>query len=191
MLNGAPERLLDTYEAERRPHVTSMQKLAVRWGGVIQTNNPGVGRIRDTAFELLDRSGALHWIQQRVKPLPTFRAGLFATVPARLPFRRAVGSLFPQPTVDGQRIDDLLGPGWSAVVASDVPSEPLRRAGLNVVEVGASEWLAPQRAQWAILRPDRYVFACGRQAELAHALRALRTMIGSGLHCGAREMVAA
>ena len=191
VLNGAPERLLDTYEAERRPHVTSMQKLAVRWGGVIQTNNPGVGRIRDTAFELLDRSGALHWIQQRVKPLPTFRAGLFATVPARLPFRRAVGSLFPQPTVDGQRLDDLLGPGWSAVVASDEPSEPLRRAGLNVVDVGASEWLAPQRAQWAILRPDRYVFACGRQAELAHALRALRTMIGPGLHCAAREMVAA
>ena len=36
-----PSALLDTYEAERHPHVRSMQNLAVRWGGVVQTTEPG------------------------------------------------------------------------------------------------------------------------------------------------------
>lgn len=178
VLNGAPEQLLDSYEAERRPHVTSMQKFAVRWGSVVQTTHPRVGQVRDTVIELLDRSGGLHWIQQRAKPLPTCATGAFASAPARLPFRRAVGSLFPQPSVDGRRLDDLLGPGWSAVSASSEMSGPLREAGLNVVEQSGSEWLARNQSQWAILRPDRYVFACGGQEELPRALQALRIMIG-------------
>ena len=52
VLHGAPERLLDSYEAERRPHVTSMQRLAVHWGGVVQTTHPVLGSVRDTVIGL-------------------------------------------------------------------------------------------------------------------------------------------
>src|SRR5438094_468484 len=96
VLNGAPERLLDSYEAERRPHVRAMQGFAVRWGGVVQTTNPVVGRLRDSAIELLDRSGALRFISDRAKPHPRCAAGTFA---------RGGGELFPQPG----RLDDALG----------------------------------------------------------------------------------
>jgi 3-(3-hydroxy-phenyl)propionate hydroxylase len=177
VLNGAPERLLDSYEAERRPHVTNMQNFAVRWGGVVQTTNPTVGLIRDRAIELLDRTGALEWIQQRAKPRPAYGSGAFATAPHRLPFRRAVGALFPQP----DRIDDRLGRGWSAVSTSPGATVALRANRIRVVEVGHSEWLAEHQASWALLRPDRYVFACGDQEDIPPALRALRDTVGDGL----------
>ena len=111
VLRGAPARLLDTYEAERRPHVRSMQNFAIRWGGIVQTRRPRGGVLRDARLRGLERSGALDWIEQRAKPVPTYGAGAFAATPHRLPFRRAVGSLFPQP----DRLDNRLGPGWAAV----------------------------------------------------------------------------
>jgi 3-(3-hydroxy-phenyl)propionate hydroxylase len=177
VLRGAPERLLDTYEAERRPHVTSMQRLAVRLGGVVQTTNATTGLLRDAAIELLDRTGALRWISDRAKPLPTCGAGAFARAPHRLPFRRGVGSLFPQP----DRLDQQLGRGWSVVCATPDAAARWAAAGLHVVQRPDDAWLESQGAQWALLRPDRYVFACGAADEVAQALTALRATIGAGL----------
>ena len=177
VLNGAPERLLDTYEAERRPHVTSMQRLAVRWGGVVQTANPRLGLARDVALDALDRTGVLRWTSGRVKPLPTYGTGAFAQTPDRVPSRRSVGSLFPQP----DRLDERLGTGWAAVVASPAASGAWRDAAVHAVELPGDPWLARHGAQWALLRPDRYVFACGRTDELPPAQHALRSMIGAGL----------
>jgi 3-(3-hydroxy-phenyl)propionate hydroxylase len=170
VLRGAPERLLDSYETERRPHVTSMQNLAVRWGGVVQTNNPRTGRIRDAVIELADRTGLLAWGRENVKPLPTFGAGAFAATPHRLPFRRTVGSLFPQP----DRLDERLGRGWSAVCSTPAQAEEWRRAGVHAV-------VSEHDRDWSLLRPDRYVFACGAHAELPAALKALRATVGAGL----------
>jgi 3-(3-hydroxy-phenyl)propionate hydroxylase len=184
VLRGAPQRLLDTYETERRPHVTSMQELAVRWGGVVQTTNAAVGFLRDAVLEGLDRSGVLAWIGRRVKPLPAFGTGAFARRPNRLPFNRSVGALFPQP----DRLDDRLGPGWSAVSRDPASSAVLAVAGLPVVGAEHPElagWLDRHDADWAILRPDRFVFACGGPKEVAHACAALRRTVGSGLRTAA------
>ena len=177
VLRGAPERLLDTYEAERRPHVTSMQKLAVRWGGVVQTTNPRVGRIRDLTIETLDRTGINAWIQDHAKPLPTYGTGAFATKPARLPFRRRVGSLFPQP----DRLDDRLGAGWAAVTRSARAADAWRVGGVHAVPSAHDAWLERQGAEWALLRPDRYVFACGAVDDVPQAAAALRRTVGAGL----------
>lgn len=177
VLNGAPQRLLDSYEAERRPHVRSMQRLAVRWGGVVQTTRPVVGRFRDAVIESLDRTGVLRFLSQRAKPLPTYGAGAFAADPHRLPFRRAVGALFPQ--ADG--LDDRLGRGWAVVSRSTDGSRVWREEGVRVVERSGDPWLGRHGSQWALLRPDRYVFACGGPAELRSAIAALRLTIGEGL----------
>jgi 3-(3-hydroxy-phenyl)propionate hydroxylase len=214
VLRGAPDRLLDTYEAERRPHVTSMQRLAVRWGGIVQTTAPRAARRRDAALGLLDRTPLRAWISEQAKPRPTYRAGAFARRPDRLPFRRHVGALFPQP----DRLDDRLGPGWTVVASTDAAAAWWRAAGLHVVAL-------PHEREWSLLRPDRFVFACGarggggraavrpvdrRQADRgqAHrgqadegraagdravALRALRETVGAGLRTAApaREAAAA
>lgn len=191
VLRDAPPRLLDSYEAERRPHVTSMQRLAVRWGGVVQTADVRVARLRDATLGMLDHSGALERLRGHVKPLPTYGGGAFVAQPSRLPFRRSVGSLFPQPTVQGQRLDELLGGGWSAVSVDHEAASRLCAVGVNVIMLDACEWLARFDAQWALLRPDRFVFACGRTDELARAVRSLRQMVGSGVHDLPSEALAA
>lgn len=156
VLRGAPSRLLDSYEAERRPHVTSMQRLAVRWGGVVQTTNARVGRVRDGALELLDRTGALRWIGDHAKPRPRYRRGAFGP---------GGGALFPQP----DRLDERLGRGWAVVASSAGAARVWRDAGLHVVEHVHDQ-------EWSLLRPDRYVFACGGDAELPQARQALRVV---------------
>ena len=181
VLRGAPEQLLDSYEAERRPHVTKMQNLAIRWGGVIQTTRPRTGRFRDAVVTGLDRSGALRVIQSHAKPLPTAGAGAFATRPHRLPVRRTVGSLFPQPDVDGVRLDERLGNGWAAVSTSPATSTALRAAGIRVVDVPCDEWLRRRRLDFALLRPDRYVFACGRARDAGAAANAARRLLNHEL----------
>ncbi|WP_210490989.1 bifunctional 3-(3-hydroxy-phenyl)propionate/3-hydroxycinnamic acid hydroxylase [Patulibacter sp. SYSU D01012] len=205
VLHGAPERLLDSYEAERRPHVTSMQRLAVRWGGVVQTTAPRAARGRDATLELLDRTGVRAWISAQAKPRPTYAAGAFARTPDRLPFRRHVGALFPQPG----RLDDRLGRGWAVAASTPAAAAWWRAAGLHAVE-------APHAREWSLLRPDRFVFACadgegprrraprarpgaacadgGRAAaERTAALRVLRATVGDGLRTAAptRQAVAA
>ena len=176
VLHGAPEGLLDSYEAERRPHVRSMQRFALRWGGVVQTTNPRLAWIRDATIELLDRSGAISRSGGRVKPLPVLVAGAFVATPGGHTSRRGAGSLFPQT----DRLDDRLGCRWAAVCASRTAADAWRAAGLYVVEHD-DPWLSAHKADWALLRPDRYVFACGRAADLPQALHALRWRIGAGL----------
>jgi 3-(3-hydroxy-phenyl)propionate hydroxylase len=174
VLNGAPSSLLDSYEAERRPHVTGMQRLAVRWGGIVQTTNPRVGAVRDAVLSGLDSSGALRWISDNVKPLPTYGAGAFVRKPHPIPFRRDVGSLFPQP----DRLDADLGSGWAAVCSSDLAAAAFNDAGIRVVERPDDAWLAAHATDYALLRPDRYVFAC---EDVPGALTVLRQTVGSGL----------
>ncbi len=171
VLHGAPERLLDSYEAERRPHVTSMQRLAVRWGGVVQTSDRRIARVRDATLELLDRTSLREWLSERAKPRPTYGRGAFVRTPDRLPFHRSVGSLFPQP----DRLDDRLGRGWAVVASTSEAAASWRAAGLHAV-------VSPHEREWTLLRPDRYVFACENRSE---ALRGLRDTVGSGLRTAA------
>ena len=178
VLRGAPEALLDSYEAERRPHVAAMQQLAGRWGGVVQTTRPRAARSRAAALVALGASAAGEWLRRHAKPLPTYRAGSFARRPHRLPFRRDVGSLFPQP----DRLDDRLPAGWVAIARDrlDAPGVAVLRLGTDLADPSGevARWLGRHGADWVLLRPDRFVFACGGHAELARALVALRELLG-------------
>ena len=185
VLRGAPERLLDSYQVERCRHVTKMQNFAIRWGAVVQTRRPGLARLRDSAIGGLESTGALDWLQSRAKPLPTAAAGAFANRPHPFPPKRTVGALFPQPVIDGVRLDDRLGTGWGAVSASPEASARLRAAGLTVLDVADDAWLRRHSLDFALLRPDRYVFACGAAAEAGAAAAAARRLVGDGLRSAA------
>jgi 3-(3-hydroxy-phenyl)propionate hydroxylase len=181
VLRGAPERLLDSYQVERCRHVTKMQNFALRWGALVQTRRRGLARLRDSGIAALERTGALDWLQESAKPLPTAAAGAFATRPSRFPPRRTVGALFPQPVIDGIRLDDRLGTGWAAVSASVEASARLRAAGLTVLDVAEDPWLRRHSLDFALLRPDRYVFACGTTREAGAAAAAAERLVGEGL----------
>lgn len=181
VLNGAPQALLDTYEAERRAHVTAFSRLAVTLGRFVQTTDSRVAVARDAFLTGLDRTGVAAWLRERIKPLPAYEDGAFAERPARFSFQRDVGSQFPQPTVrtdDGDEVpfDELAGPGWSAICDEDDAIGVLRAEGLRVLALGRDlddpdgvirEWLARGEARWVILRPDRFVFARGTGAKAA------------------------
>ena len=158
VLRGAPARLLDTYEAERRPHVRSMQNFAIRWGGIVQTRRRRLGMLRDAARPSASseaaRSTGSSSARSRCRPAVWARS---PRRPHRLPFRRAVGSLFPQP----DRLDDRLGRGWAAVASSARAARAWRDAGVHVDRAPGDPWLDGHGAEWALLRPDRFVFACG------------------------------
>jgi 2-polyprenyl-6-methoxyphenol hydroxylase-like FAD-dependent oxidoreductase len=194
VLHGAPDRLLDSYQVERCRHVTKMQNFALRWGALVQTRRPGLARLRDAGIAALERTGALERLQESAKPLPTAAAGAFATRPSRFPPKRTVGALFPQPVIDGLRLDDRLGTGWAAVSASAEASARLRAAGLTVLDVDEDPWLARHSLDFALLRPDRYVFACGAAREAGAAAAAAERLVGEGLRnapLAARAAVAA
>jgi 3-(3-hydroxy-phenyl)propionate hydroxylase len=95
------ERVLDTYEAERRRHAAEMIEMAIRVGHVMMPRN------RVQAFAL----------QMKYKPKPRFHQGFLLDPEATTPNRSFVGKLFPQALVMTARgyqlLDDVLGDGFA------------------------------------------------------------------------------
>ncbi|MDQ3790694.1 MAG: monooxygenase, partial [Actinomycetota bacterium] len=107
------------------------------------------------------------------KPLPAHRDGLMAGG------RRAgvIGTMFPQPTVAGRPLDDLLGPGFAvlgpAVTQRTVDTwqgPPARffhvapkASGPGAVDELLDEtlaaWFTRHDVGMVVLRPDRFVYA--------------------------------
>ena len=177
VLGGAPDALLDTYEEERRPHVVAMQRLANLVGALVQTTDPRRVVVRDALLRGIDGTALQRWLTTHAKPLPTYRAGAFAVRPARLPGRRTVGTLFPQP----DRLDDRLPAGWVAVSADDGARDRFAAHAVAVADPGAAAaWLARRHVTWALLRPDRFVFAAGGLDDVPGAVRRWREVTGGG-----------
>lgn len=171
VLAGAPERLLDTYEQERRPHVAAMQRTANLMGAYVQPTDRRIAMVRDAVLRTVDGTPAHRWFVSNVKPLPTYGNGAFASRPSRLPWLRTTGTLFPQ----SDRLDDRLPNTWVGIALTDGTASALTEAGLAIADPGTdAAWLAARRLDFAILRPDRFVFACGTARDLPAALAAWR-----------------
>jgi 3-(3-hydroxy-phenyl)propionate hydroxylase len=143
----ARDGLLDTYGAERLPHAAGVVAHAVDTGKLID--------------ELSGRAPASIGLDAAYgggRPFPTLEHGI------RVGDHPAVGRQLPQPEIDGQRLDELLGPGF-AIVADEAHPAPIAAdrllgglARAVTVPTGALPLvLAPGAA--AVVRPDRYVAA--------------------------------
>ncbi|WP_083913435.1 bifunctional 3-(3-hydroxy-phenyl)propionate/3-hydroxycinnamic acid hydroxylase MhpA [Nocardia concava] len=134
--HGADQRILDTYEAERRPHAKAMIDLSVFNKNVVSLSNPLLAGARDLALATAVRlPGVGGWLRAaKFKPSPRFRRGAYLGLPRR-GWRGIEGTLAPQPdvrTFDGRplRLDDALGVGFSLVGYGVDP-----RAGLSGEEL--------------------------------------------------------
>ena len=174
----AADRILDTYEIERRPHVRAFIKLAVELGDIIQTTDPAVARERDASFAS-DEPKMFDFPQPQLGP------------GVRVDGAPPVGQVFPQPRLDdGRRLDDVTE-GRFAVLADagfigNMPHElsaVLVAAGITVVAApsrGVDAWLAANKVRSVLIRPDAYVFATPNSYDdLSTALSSLVRALGT------------
>jgi 3-(3-hydroxy-phenyl)propionate hydroxylase len=176
---GLPATVLDTYQAERRPHAQHMIRLAITVG-ILMTRG---GRAGDLLRRLL--APRLNWI-------PGVRAKVLDSATPRLRrgplvvrgFRGGLaGALCPNvPLSDGSTFDEVARGRFALVSASAdrrVGTAP-EAVGVCLIEVAPGSqlgvWLRRSRAQAAVVRPDGTVLATA--ASSADALRALAQLRG-------------
>ena len=165
--DGAPEGLLDSYEAERRPHVERCIELSIEAGRLL-------ARAR---LPVPDSDDGERW--SRLPPL----TGLFPRAGRSAPF--PVGHQARQPAVEvgGRRclLDDLAGPGWYLVSDGPADGGGLARV-LDATTLGDPDgWLARLLggAAAVLIRPDRYVYGIAATAgDVAGLLDDARRRIG-------------
>ena len=127
----ADDRLLHTYDAERRKHARAMIDLSTMVGRVISPTDRRVATARD----LLVRSASIvpslkrYVLEMRFKPMPRYEQG---AVVHDQPRREdsPVGTLFVQPRVDTRSqqnvlFDDVVGPWFTVLCWNNNPRKIL------------------------------------------------------------------
>lgn len=118
----ADDRLLSTYDVERRDHVKAMIDLSTWVGRVISMTNRFAAAGRNAFFRGISLVPAMkaYIVQMRFKPMPTMDAGAITHVGSP-GAKSPVGRIFPQPRVTTRegaeiRLDDAVG-DWFALIA--------------------------------------------------------------------------
>lgn len=171
--------ILDTYEAERRPHVTTVTDFAVRLGGIIMTTNPIGAFLRDRFMNLIWAIPMTRNYIDTNDPIPTNKLRKSSLV--RKGAHQRVGQLIEQPQVvhaDGEssRLDDVMGRGFAMVGIGVDPAfalgpadkARLDRIGARLVALDTdddqvrdpegklAQWLGTGHAL-VLVRPDRII----------------------------------
>ncbi|MEN3279470.1 MAG: 3-(3-hydroxy-phenyl)propionate hydroxylase [Solirubrobacteraceae bacterium] len=191
------EEVLDTYQAEREPHVRAVIEAAIANGRYISTLDPGEAAERDRGLRARMSEG--RDVRSFREVIPGLQAGLLDSDPRS----DARGLLFVQPSVmaDGSTVmlDEVLGAGWALVTSADAAPDGdlaslLDSVGVRAVVEGSTvqdpsglldEWFAAFGCAAALIRPDRYVFGTAASgvdtsaliARLIDALPATRTIL--------------
>jgi 3-(3-hydroxy-phenyl)propionate hydroxylase len=214
----AGDALLDSYEAERKPHAAAMTREGVRMKDYVSMVNPLGTALRNGLTRVLTRLPGIGPFICRGDfiPKPSYRQGSYVGLPRR-GLRGAEGRLMPQALLrgpDGRRqwFDDLVGGGFVLAGAGCDPREgldadslalwqmlgarfvavypfggrPAGDAAAHAAPGGLIEaedpdgafhrWLRASgggRGSVVVLRPDRFVFALVRAAQLPETTREL------------------
>ncbi|MEV0136038.1 bifunctional 3-(3-hydroxy-phenyl)propionate/3-hydroxycinnamic acid hydroxylase [Dactylosporangium sp. NPDC050688] len=189
VLEGAAgDELLDSYETERRPHTEEMAVTSVRLGRIFLVRNRLAAFLRDTTLRAVQAVPRVRRFVRHFefKPAPVMRKGVLAggvrrgAVGTMFPQPKVATAGDAPPG----RLDDVLGAGFAvlgpavttatATAWTGPPATFLRvlppgsrvgtDSGPGVVEVVDVEgiltaWFARHRAEVAVLRPDRFVYA--------------------------------
>ncbi len=198
----ADEALLDSYEAERKPHVTHMTKGTMFLGNLVQTQNPIRGWLRDLLFQTVFKIPALFDRIARFALRPpdlqtTLRGGANHNL---------VGTYFPQPEVtDGSGnvnlLDELLGSDFAILGLGHDPApyfsnfqkgfplrfidiQPIAQSEFGIPTVRIHDhlgkltaWFVEHNVEFVILRPDRFIFGAYKAETIYKAHRELSTQL--------------
>lgn len=133
----ATDELLDTYEAERRPHVIKTTQHTIDLGRIICERRESIALARDR--ELLAGHAGEVPVTYRSSFLPVLDAGLIAIGSP------GAGEILPQPFVreasiaglDSERrtparLDDITGPGFQVIVGAAVDDPDVDRLRMSI-----------------------------------------------------------
>ncbi|MBN3845886.1 bifunctional 3-(3-hydroxy-phenyl)propionate/3-hydroxycinnamic acid hydroxylase [Paraburkholderia sp. Ac-20342] len=130
-----PERVLDSYETERRGHAWALIRLALNLGIVMAPSSRLSAFLWQAFFTFAAYVPPLrdYFLQMKFKPKPRFREGLLGPDDG-LGKRSFRGRMLPQPMVrtpDGMKVllDDLTGQGFSLVQYGPVGGSRLADLG--------------------------------------------------------------
>ncbi len=189
---SAGEALLDTYEAERRPHAEVVQRCSIELGKVANLKDSQAAAARDAAF----RRGEV----PPMPPFPTITDGVVHRAPSGEPSPLA-GTLAPQGNVCSRngsgRFDDVVGGGFSLVSKRDVRALLGIEQRALLPELGTSvttltpgtpdsiedtdgtytRYFADTDTDTFISRPDFHLYWAGQASEAPAALDALRAQL--------------
>jgi 3-(3-hydroxy-phenyl)propionate hydroxylase len=162
-----PDRVLDSYEAEREPHARAMIKLAKLVGAAMTQGGRSGDLLRRLAAPRLH---LIPGLRDRIldSESPPLRRSDLVHRP-RLG-RSLAGRLCPNALVGGgHRLDDVADGGFllvTTVPPAEEQRERLLERGIRVIEVDpASElgtWLTEGHVVAALVRPDHTVMQAGR-----------------------------
>jgi 3-(3-hydroxy-phenyl)propionate hydroxylase len=160
----AEETLLDTYQAERKPHAGALIRLAVLVGWLMTGGGRGASAVRRVVLAGVRRVPGVAAFA-RSSRTPALRRGPLVVRRGRAG-RRLAGTPVPQPEVllDGRpcRFDDVLGPDGGEVCDGGGNRVLVRRPDGSRTEVvdpsgGLTGWLREAGASAVEVRPDRIV----------------------------------
>ncbi|MGY5047093.1 bifunctional 3-(3-hydroxy-phenyl)propionate/3-hydroxycinnamic acid hydroxylase MhpA [Streptomyces sp. 900105755] len=168
--HGADDRLLDTYQRERKPHARRVIRLAVAVGWAMTGGQDRGAAIRRAVVGAACRiPGVSAAVSRDLSPALT--ANPLVRRRPRLSGRSLAGTFCPQPWVryggTRERLDDILG--HSFALLTGVPptahmtgvAAALGAAVIHVDDLDddgtLAAWLARGRADAVLLRPDRVV----------------------------------
>ena len=156
---GASERILESYEEERRPHVEDCIKLSVTAGELVTSDNP--------VFPKADINDPERWSR-----LPSLKSGIFSDMEDE-----RIGHQARQPEVShrGQRIllDRVGGNDWYLV--SSGPSIK-KRSWCQMIskrDLGGHDRevdLLLKGNDAVLIRPDRYIFGFAKEEKIKDLL---------------------
>ncbi|WP_168414273.1 bifunctional 3-(3-hydroxy-phenyl)propionate/3-hydroxycinnamic acid hydroxylase MhpA [Acinetobacter indicus] len=158
----AGEKILDSYESERRDHAHSMIKGSVLLKDLVSMTNPVGSKIRDGVIKgILATPKIKDWVQEGgFKPQPIYTKGQYLGLPRKHRLSPE-GSLSPQPTVRtiaGKRVllDELTGQNYALVGLSCDPSVHLSSSSQQVLAQLGCQFITlypyGERPQGAILQ---------------------------------------
>lgn len=176
----APDSLLDSYQAERKPHVTEVTRRAVLVGRVITERNQVVAAVRNHVVRALTRLPGLLVGSQKFWWIPDARYedGFFAPG-----YQRAAGWQIPQPwIIDATgatvRLDDVLGGRWTLLHIGTPPTGTRAWTDLGVPTIELTDqeaatrpgairdsdgsllrWMWRRKAAAVVVRPDGFIYA--------------------------------